>query len=415
MADGDLNGLTLSEGLDRVPRAEIVVGIPSVGAARTIGTLVDEVAAGLARYYPATPCVIVTADASWCAGAAGRAPAGDGATPVLAVHERRLPPSPAAEREAARAILLAAERWGARACALVDGGVGGLAPEWIRLLLEPVVHDGLDLVAPLYGRHRYDGLLTASLLYPLTRALYGLHVRQPEGGHLALSGLLVGRLLRSGLWDRGAGPGALDLWMTTTAIAEGLRVGQAHLGPWRAAPRGAAAELGESFARVVGTAFTLMEEYRPCWWTVVTTAEVPTYGPPQLPGLEPVSINLDRMISTLRQGVIELAPVWSRVLAPDTWATLAELHGEGAPDFVLPAELWARSVYDCAAAFHRRVLPRRHLLRAMIPLYLGCAAAFVLRTEPLDAMGVEAEIEALCRAFEAMKPHLLDRWDDPRP
>jgi hypothetical protein len=111
--------------------------------------------------------------------------------------------------------------------------------------------------------------------------------------------------------------------------------------------------------------------------------------------------------------VADLMSVWRRALRPDTCAALVAL--EEAADFIFPPELWARSVYDCAVAYHCRSLPRRHLLRAMIPLYLGRAAAFVMRTASCGAAEVEAEIEGLCGSFESLKPHLLDRWDAPRP
>ena len=424
MARDDLDIVTAAGELERIGRAEIVVGIPGPPGGRTVRATVAAASAGLARAYPGASCAVVVADPGRREGTPEPAgPPVEGGAPVLVVRPHAGPPPALAaprgglplERESVRSVLLAVERLGARACALVDGDVRGFAADWVRRLVEPVLHDGLDLVAPLYDRHRYDGLLTAGLVYPLTRALYGLRVRQPVAGHLALSAGLVGRLLRSGVWDRGAGPGALDVWMTTTALAEGLRVGQAHLGTWRRGTPGADADLGATFSRVVSTMFGLMEDYRPAWWAVVGAAEVPSYGPPPGVGLDPVSVNVDRMISTFRQGALELASVWRRALTPETAGAVAALGEDGAPPFTFPPELWARAVYDCAAAYHRRALPRSHLLRAIIPLYLGRAAAFVLRTERSDAAGVEAEIEALCGAFEAMKPHLLDRWDAPRP
>jgi len=71
-------------------------------------------------------------------------------------------------------------------------------------------------------------------------------------------------------------------------------------------------------------------------------------------------------------------------------------------------------VYDGAVACHQRRLARGHLLRALIPLYLGRAAAFVADPASGDAEAAEAEVEAQCGAFEALKPYLLDRWDARR-
>jgi len=59
-------------------------------------------------------------------------------------------------------------------------------------------------------------------------------------------------------------------------------------------------------------------------------------------------------------------------------------------------------------------LPRPHLLRALIPLYLGRTAAFVTHTATATAEEVEAEIERLCATYESLKPYLIERWDARR-
>ena len=52
----------------------------------------------------------------------------------------------------------------------------------MELLLSPVIKKGFDFVAPLYNRHKYDGTITNSIVYPMTRALYGHSIRHPIGG-----------------------------------------------------------------------------------------------------------------------------------------------------------------------------------------------------------------------------------------
>lgn len=331
--------------------------------------------------------------------------------PARALARLTADPGLPGKRGGLRVILAVAERLEARACAVVDADVSLMTPEWVRRLLEPVVRQGLDLVVPAYARHLYDGMLTSLLVYPLTRALYGRRMRQPVGGHFGLSGALVRRLLAAGAWDGATRRYSRDLWMATTALAEGLAVGQAYLGAGRRGPRESGAALGTTFTEVVGTAFALMEEYRPAWWSVVETSEVPAFGDPSALGVEPVSVNVDRMLSTFRQGVADLMAVWRRALAAETCAALAGLAADPAAELRFPDPLWAQVVYDGAVAHHRRLLPREHLLRALIPLYLGRAASFVLGTAAAGAAEGEAEIEGLCRAFESTKPHLLDRWD----
>src|SRR3990170_885046 len=54
----------LVEQLDRLGRADIVVGIPSYNNARTIGHVVRAVTAGLAKYFPGARAVLVNSDGS---------------------------------------------------------------------------------------------------------------------------------------------------------------------------------------------------------------------------------------------------------------------------------------------------------------------------------------------------------------
>jgi len=64
-------------------------------------------------------------------------------------------------------------------CVVVDSDLRSITPEWVELLAGPILIKGYDYVAPHYLRHKYDGTITNSVVYPLTRALYGKRVRQP--------------------------------------------------------------------------------------------------------------------------------------------------------------------------------------------------------------------------------------------
>src|SRR5262249_32467851 len=82
-----------------------------------------------------------------------------------------------------------------------------------------------------------------------------------------------------------------------------------------------------------------------------------------------------RMVAAFRQGLRDLQPIWEQALAAGTLGDLYPL-GDLAPDeFAFPAELWARVVYDFLLAYRFRVLHREHLLRSLVPLYLGRMAA----------------------------------------
>ena len=88
-------------------------------------------------------------------------------------------------------------------------------PEWIELLAGPILKGGYDFVAPLYARYKYDGTITNTVTYPLTRALYGLRIRQPIGGDFGVCGDLVRHYLDAGRLDADVCKFGIDIWMTT--------------------------------------------------------------------------------------------------------------------------------------------------------------------------------------------------------
>lgn len=120
-----------------------------------------------------------------------------------------------------RTIFEIARRLKARACAVVDADLRSISPEWVELLLRPIMEEGYDYVAPYYLRHKYDGTITNSLAYPLTRALYGQRIRQPIGGEFGFSGALAAHYLDQHVWESEVARFGIDIWMTTEAIACG--------------------------------------------------------------------------------------------------------------------------------------------------------------------------------------------------
>ena len=106
---------------------------------------------------------------------------------------------------------------------------------------------------------------------------------------------------------------------------------------------------------------------------------MPLFGFPHGVGLEPVSVNVARMLGIFSQGVRDLGEVWGRALEAPTLREVADLAGKGEREFHFPDPLWVRVVHDFALAYRRRALPREQLLRSLVPLYLGRTASFVLQ------------------------------------
>ncbi len=179
-------------------------------------------------------------------------------TPLSAVHRLSFPYHGIPGKGSAfRLIFQMAARLQAKACAVVDSDLRSITPEWFDLLLRPILMADFDFVAPYYHRHKYDGTITNSIVYPLTRSLYGLRVRQPIGGEFGISRRLVARYLERDDWETDVARYGIDIWMTTIAIAEGYRVCQSFLGAKLHDAKDPGADLSAMLHQVVGSVFRL--------------------------------------------------------------------------------------------------------------------------------------------------------------
>jgi glycosyltransferase involved in cell wall biosynthesis len=407
------------EQIAKIGNADIVVGIPSFNNARTIGHVVRAVQAGLAKYFPEQRAVLVNSDGG----------SSDGTMDVvhktsvedfnaILLHHRIAPISKIAfpysgipgKGSAFRAVFEVAQALDAKACAVVDSDLRSITPEWVELLIKPVLEGGFDYVAPLYHRHKFDGTITNSIVYPLTRALYGKRVRQPIGGDFGFSGKLARFYLAQDVWESDVARFGIDIWMTTTALANGFKVAQSFLGAKIHDAKDPGADLADMLYQVVSATFELMENHAASWTPVRGSEPVPTFGFEYTVGLEHVNVNTARMLKLFRDGLLNLRDIWLDILGAGDLKEVERLAALDDAEFRFPLGLWSRIVYDYALAFHLRKLPREHLLKSLLPLYVGKTASFILEVEPMAPHEAEAEIEKLCLEFESGKEYLLTRW-----
>jgi hypothetical protein len=401
-----------------IGQADVLVGIPSYNNANTIGQVVRAVSAGLAKYFPVSRAVLVNSDGGSSDGTPEVVRHSLADFGALLISDRQsllhkiitpyhgIP----GKGSAFRTIFEIARRLDAKACVVVDSDLRSITPEWIELLIRPVLHEGYDYVAPYYLRHKYDGTITNSVVYPLTRCLYGQRIRQPIGGDFGFSGRLAGHYLDKHVWESDVARFGIDIWMTTEAVASGARVCQSFLGAKIHNPKDPAADLAAMLVQVAGALFALMEEHQKVWTTVDGSNPVTIFGFQFEVGVEPIHVNVDSMIESFRHGLADLEPIWSQMLAPDTLAALFPLKDCPRQSFRISDDVWAQLIYDVAVSYHRYVMPREHLLKALTPLYLGRTASFVVETEGLTSIEAEGRIEALCQTFEKRKPYLIERW-----
>jgi hypothetical protein len=138
---------------------------------------------------------------------------------------------------------------------------------------------------------------------------------------------------------------------------------------------------------------------------------VPSFGFQYDLDLPSIRVNRKRMQNMFLKGVQELASILEPALNPATLEQIREIARIDCEDCRYPDDLWVRTVYEFAGAFHRSVINRDHLLQALTPLYLGRINSFLIENHRSSADGARERIKKLRSEFESLKPYLAERWN----
>ncbi len=395
--------------LSRVGQADVVVGIPSFNNGGTIAKVVETAACGLAQFFPERSSCIVLADGGSTmddtrenALASVKATGSHG---VVGIY-RGLP----GKGSAVRWIFAAAAELQAKAVVLLDADLRSIAPYWIERLLGPVLNGGYDFVAPLYVRYKYDGTITNNVAYNMTRCLYGQRIRQPIGGDFALSADLASSLKEESVWDTDIARFGIDIWLTCNALVKGAKVCQARLGAKIHDAKDPASSLEPMFRQVVKTLFTCMEQTDSSWMKVTRSQPTDFWGEPSTEEPESFPINYEALIDNFFLSWRTLKGAWESILKPDTFLELRSRVGSGPTAFHLTTDLWAKLLFEFAAAFHCRKSMKDQVVEVLSPLYFARVASFINRTRQLSNAEAEAVVEEQAQVFELRKPYLVQLW-----
>jgi len=441
--------------ISRLGRADIMVGIPSFKNAATIGYVVRAAQAGLVQYFPDLKPVLVNSDAGSPDGT--QRVVVDTEPPDYVEQILLVRPTNKLDRvsltypeidgtggkgAALRTIFEIAAALEVQALVVVDSDLRSIVPEWIELLAGPILKGGYDFVAPLYARYKYDGTITNTVTYPLTRALYGHRIRQPIGGDFGVSGDLVRHYLTQDDWTDDVSKFGIDIWMTTSALAGGFAVCQTRLGAKIHDPKDPGTDLGPMFRQVVGTILRLAIRYPDHWLNIRGSHDVPAYGFERIIDPPPLDVNTIRLLTEFHQGSLTMADRWREMFAPanvETLLVLAEEAGrladaaraklglggdassttastaemaDALAAFHFPDDVWARLIYDLVVAARRGDVSIEVMVAALVPVYFGRVGSFVVENRAVTTDQAEERVERQAREFELLKPYLVERWHE---
>jgi glycosyltransferase involved in cell wall biosynthesis len=420
--------------IKKIKKADILVGIPSYNTEGTIGHVIKAVRLGLTKYFPKFKSVIINSDcgSTDCTRKIARNHLQDyqELESILIAHEMhpftRSLHMPISEMvtsfrgapgkgKAFRRIFEIANELKVKVAVVVDSDLRSITPEWIQLLGGPIIFQGYDYVAPLYTRHKYDGTITNSIIYPLTRSLYGKKIRQPIGGEFGFSAKVLKDYLEKEIWDTDVAYYGIDIWMTTMALANGFNICQSFLGAKIHNPK-SASTLAPMFKQVIGTIFSLAEEYSENWKKIKKSEELPTFGFQAHVIPEDVEQDFNDLYQRFQRGSKKFDCIWQEIFMNENLQELRKILLLSKKDFHFPNHLWVKVLFDYLCFYHRfkNVFIEMSLplvLESMIPLYFGFIASYVAKTKNMNNQQAEEEIEKICLEFEKLKPYLIENWE----
>ena len=150
----------------------------------------------------------------------------------------------------------------------LDSDLRSITPEWVMLLYKAAKACGF--ATPFYKRDRYDATITNFVARPLTAMAFLVDINQPIGGEFGLSRKLIAHLSRgapwhSVYWNLLFGT---DIFITLTALAQGITPCQAFLGSKIHETKDPALKLRGMFIEVTGSLFNALLEYSNIWTAI---------------------------------------------------------------------------------------------------------------------------------------------------
>lgn len=415
LADESLLSEDLLRQLMSVGEADLLVAIPTYNNEGTIGQTIQAIEDSYQQNFVRDRVAILAVDGGSSdqtqqivANLNGKKDSiRRGITSLRTVHRVTTQYGRTASQGAALKIVFsAADLLRVKACAVVSPASSTLDPAWVANLLRPAYRQDFAFVAPLYSRTKFQGLLARNLLYPLSRAVFGVRIREMYADEWGFSGRLATECASQPMDE--AVRARPEAWMAVNAICNGLKCSQSYLGPRTATPGGP--DIIETIRQTVGNLFYCCDKFQDHWLDRNGTESVQTFGSDHELTPEDAPARQDKSFELFRTGVQSLQDVLKSILAKDTLAQLKQIAAKDIDQFDFPSELWVRILYDFAAAYHRTSIARDHILQSLVPLYRGQLFSFLVDHAQSTPEEMEADTEALCLEFEKQKPYLIERW-----
>jgi predicted GH43/DUF377 family glycosyl hydrolase len=222
-----------------------------------------------------------------------------------------------------------------------EGDSSAFPPAWIESILAPVSEHGQDLALANFRRPELAHPIESVLSLPVMAGVFGLDLRQPTPGVLAVSPRLMQACTSSAdVWSRETGIYGFEPWLVTRALTEDFSIAQVHLGiNARACP---VQELKRVFHQV---AHALMHQVvlHARWWTnrPEGTSSPRTFGYPGGEHVLPdLSIDKEELLRIFEYEFNRLDETLLKQIVPERLHRRMEEAASKTEPFTMTAKEW---------------------------------------------------------------------------
>lgn len=235
---------------------DIIVGIPTYNEADSISNTVRKIDKGLSKYFLKYSALIVNMDSQSTDGTSRVFLSVKTRTEKISLTVNKQPRGKGAN---IFSLLKLSKKLDAKYIATIDADITTITERWPKLLLDPVIKEEFDFVAPIYTRNRYEGNTTNHFCFPLLYAWFGRQLNQPIGGDFAFSGRFAEYILKQQK-PKNAFLYGIDIFLSTHALGGNFRVKEAYLG--RKIHKPSFAKVIPMFQQVAATMPFILPKYK---------------------------------------------------------------------------------------------------------------------------------------------------------
>ena len=395
----------------KIKPIDIIVGVLCKDVEPTVLNVLNVINEGLYRYFPNNTKAIVVS----CADSTDNTDEAIGLFAPYNTIEKIVTRDIANSGKGAGVMTIfeIAHYANAKSIVLIDGDLLSIKPIWIKTIANPIVYGRADLTVPYYIRDKNDGVITNNLVYPFTRTLYGIDIRQPIAGEYAISRNLYEMLRQHPLFPPDFG---IDIFILSVAAAEGFCVkeGLFSLKIHESTTRYLEPEkfLIPMFRKVVGSMFEIAKHYEEYWknrnefWHEKHNRECFSSKP------IPVKVNIPIMEKSYKKEFNKNKDKMREYLPDDIMKELEHIIINGGK---LNSEIWSRIVFNYAAAWKKVQSDddKYELIDSLKTLWLGRFVSYAVEVKDMDINEAEKIIQDQAQIFEKNFDYLKSAYNNP--